>query len=201
MKWLTPMLPYLAVGIGLFYVEHAWLTLLGFHVAIVLALTLARPAVHVKILFRSNDIRRVILSILLCGSSGISLYFLWPFFGISSDLPAYTEALGLTASTWPMFMTYFSLVNPLIEEYYWRGYLGSSTTGVYASDLLYAGFHALILWGKVQPASVLYSLTVLVFAGWFWRQLAYIDGGLLAPVLGHMAADFTILMAVYRMSI
>lgn len=59
----------------------------------------------------------------------------------------------------------------------------------------------MILWGKVRPFSIVYSLIVLVAAGWFWRQLARINGGLLAPVLGHMAADLTILLAVYQMSI
>ena len=54
---------------------------------------------------------------------------------------------------------------------------------------------------KVQPGVILYSLVVLVLAGWFWRQLARADEGLLAPALGHMAADFTILMAVYQKSL
>ncbi|HEX5808781.1 MAG TPA: hypothetical protein VFY25_08965 [Anaerolineales bacterium] len=48
---------------------------------------------------------------------------------------------------------------------------------------------------------IVYSLIVLVAAGWFWRQLARIDEGLLAPVLGHMAADLTILLAVYQRSV
>jgi hypothetical protein len=65
---------------------------------------------------------------------------------------------------------------------------------------LYSGFHGLILLGKMQSGAVLSSLIVLVMAGWFWRQLARLDEGLLAPVLGHMAADLTILLAVYRMS-
>ena len=71
---------------------------------------------------------------------------------------------------------------------------------MYPSDFLYAGFHGLVLMGKVQTGAVVYSLVVLVLAGWFWRQIARADEGLLAPVLGHMAADFTILMAVYRMA-
>ena len=33
--------------------------------------------------------------------------------------------------------------------------------------------------------------------GWFWRQISREDEGLLAAVLGHMAADFSILFAVY----
>ena len=200
MKWLTPILPYLAVAVGLFWVQHALLALLGFHFAILLSLVLARSSLPFSILFKSNDPRWVILSILLCGSSGFVLYFLTLYFGVIGDLREHVESLGLTSATWPVFMTYFVLVNPLIEEYFWRGYLGSPTKGFYLSDFLYSGFHGLILLGKLQPGLIVYILIILVAAGWFWRQLARINGGLLAPVLGHMAADFTILMAVYQMS-
>lgn len=201
MKWLTPMLPYLAVAIGLFWVQNAFLTLLGFHFAILLPILLARSSLPIKILFRSNDIRWVVLSILLCGSSGIFLYFFWSYFGIASDLRADIESYGLTRFAWPLFITYFVLINPLIEEYFWRGYLGSPARGLYPSDFLYAGFHTLILMNKMPIGAIIYGLGVLILAGWFWRQLARIDGGLLAPVLGHMAADFTILMTVYWRSI
>ena len=201
MKWLTPLLPYLAVAIGVFWIRNALAALLGFHAAIVLSLLLARSSVPLKILFQSKNIRWVLLSALLCGSSGILLYFLWSYFGMTEDLPGQIEAFGLTSSTWPIFLIYFVLVNPLIEEYFWRGYLGSPRRGLYPSDFLYAGFHGLVLMNKVQTGVILYGLGALVLAGWFWRQLARADGGLLAPMLGHMAADFTILMAVYQRSI
>lgn len=197
MKWFTPVLPYLAVTIGVFWIQNAFLALVGFHVAIVLSLVLARSSIPVSILFQSKDTRWVILNILLCGSSGISLYFLWSYFRMVDDLPGQIAAFGLTRAIWPVFIMYFTLVNPLIEEYFWRGYLGSSTRHLYPSDFLYAGFHGLVLIGKMQTGTILYGLIVLALAGWFWRQLARIDGGLLAPVLGHMAADFTILMAVF----
>jgi hypothetical protein len=200
MKWLTPISPYLAVGIGVFWFHQAWLALLGFHFAIVFSLLVAKPQLPVKVLFKSNNIRWVLLSIILCSSSGISLYVLWSSFEVVSDLPAQIEALGLTSSTWPLFIAYFALVNPLIEEYFWRGYLGSPAKGLYVSDFLYSGFHGLVLMNKMPAGAVIFSLIVLVLVGWFWRQIARIDGGLLAPGLGHMAADFTILMAVYRMA-
>jgi membrane protease YdiL (CAAX protease family) len=201
MKWFSPVLPYLAVAIGVFQLQNAFFALLGFHIAIFLSVYAVRSTVPVSVLFKSNDIRWVLLSILLCGSSGISLYSFWSYFEVANDLSAQLEAFGLTSSTWPLFIAYFALVNPLLEEYFWRGYLGSPTKGLHISDFLYAGFHALVLMNKMPSGVILYSLAVLVFAGWFWRQLARINGGLLAPLLGHMAADFTILMAVYRMSI
>jgi len=90
----------------------------------------------------------------------------------------------------------FALVNPLLEEYFWRGYLGDPTNGFYIYDLIYAGYHALVLIGKVPMHSIIFALTGLTFAGWLWRQVAREDRGLFAPVLSHMAADFTILVAI-----
>ena len=200
MKWLTPILPYLAVGLGLFWFHNGWIALLGFHLGILISLWLAKSDIPFSILFKSNHVQWVILSILLCGSSGISLYFLQDWLGIANDLPAQVQSFGLTWGTWSLFITYFVLVNPLLEEYFWRGYLGSPTKGLFPSDFAYAGFHGLILMGKTQTSAIIYSLLLLVLAGWFWRQIAREDGGLLAPVLGHMAADFTILMAIYRLS-
>jgi len=197
MKWIAPVFVYIAVGVGLFIFRSAWSSLLTFHIAIIISLLIAKPRFPLRMLLSSRDIKWILTSILLCGSSGITLYLLWDKFGIASDLGAHVEAIGLNSSTWIPFIAYFTLVNPFVEEYFWRGYLGSPNTEFYLSDFLYAGFHGLILLNKVQPSMILYSLALLVLAGWFWRQMARIDGGLLAPVLGHMAADFAILMAVY----
>jgi membrane protease YdiL (CAAX protease family) len=158
---------------------------------------IVKSPVPIRILLTGHDIKWILISILLCGSSGITLYFLWDKFGIAADLSQRVKEIGLTQSTWIWFITYFTLANPLIEEYFWRGFLGSTAENFYISDFLYAGFHGLILLNKVQASMIIYSLALLVLAGWFWRQIARADKGLLAPVLGHMAADFTILMAVY----
>lgn len=199
MKWSAPALAYLAVGVGLFIFRSAWGALLGFHAAILFSLLIARPAIPLKTLLTTHNIRWIFLSVLSCGASGILLYLLWDVFSPASDLPAQVESLGLKASNWYLFIAYFALVNPFVEEYFWRGWLGDKRKSLHISDFLYAGFHGLILLGRVRTVSILFGLGVLVFAGWFWRQTAREDGGLLAPVVGHMAADLTILLAIHEL--
>jgi len=201
MKWIAPALAYLAVGVGLFQYHSAWGGLVGFHVVIIVSLLIVRSNIPVTVLLKSTNLKWIFLSVLLCGSGGVALYFLWDVFKVASDFPAQVEAFGLNSATWPAFIAYFALVNPFIEEYFWRGYLGNPTKSLYLYDFIYSGFHFLILIGKVHSYSILFGLSVLVFAGWLWRQIAREDHGLLAPVLGHMAADFSILFVIYKMTV
>ena len=196
-KWLAPIPPYLAVWAGLFLFKNAWMTLVGFHIVILLTLLFLRPDLPINILFKSKYPKWILVSVLICITSGIGLYFLWDIFGIVSDMPIQLKDLGLNSSSWPIFMTYFVLVNPFVEEYFWRGVLGSDIKQMYSMDVIFAGYHALILWGRVHPFSILFAVIILVSAGWLWRQISRQDGGLLAAVLGHMAADFSILMTIY----
>ncbi len=200
LKWIAPLIAYLTVAAGLFLAHSAWGTLLAFHLGIIISLLLAKPDVSPALLFKSTDKKWIVLSVLLCGSSGICVYLLRSRFGIAQDLSTQLQAIGLRASTWPLFIAYFSLVNPLIEEYFWRGYLGSPRTGFHIYDAVFAGYHVFLLLGKVPVSSILFALVVLTLAGWFWRQVIRRDHGLLAAVLGHMSADFSILMVLYRMS-
>ena len=200
-KWLTPIIPYLAVWVGLFLFKSAWLALVGFHIAILFALVVVQLNTPINTLFKSRYPTWILASVLFCSTSGIGLYFLWSVFGIANDLPAQLQSIGLTSSSWPLFIAYFSLVNPFIEEYFWRGVLGNISKKLHIGDAVYAGYHALVLWGRVHPLWILFAVIILTSAGWLWRQIAREDGGLLAPVLGHMIADFTILLTIYRMSI
>ena len=200
MNFLLPVLPYLAIWAGLFFFKSAWFALLGFHIAILLALLLLRPSIPINILFKSKSPKWILFSMLFCSTSGIGLYFLWHIFGVVQDLPSQLKSLGLYSTSWFPFIAYFSLVNPFVEEYFWRGVLGSATRKLHIGDVVFAGYHALILWNRVNPFSTLFAVIILVSAGWLWRQLFRKDHGLLAAVLGHMVADFSILLTIYTMT-
>ena len=199
-KWLAPILPYLAVWMGLFVFKNAWVTLIGFHLAILFALTFLRPTLPLNVFFKTTKRRNIFLSVILCAISGLGLYLLRDVFGIASDLQEQLIAIGLNASTWFWFIAYFTLANPFFEEYFWRGVLGNNTKQLSIGDLIYAGYHIMVVWNKTHPFSMVFMIFVLTFAGWFWRQLYRRDDSLLAPVLGHMVADFSILLAVYFMA-
>jgi membrane protease YdiL (CAAX protease family) len=198
-KWFAPILLYLAVWAGLFLFKSAWLTLIAFHVFILIALVVIRPRTPINSLFKSNSLKLVLISLLVCSTSGIGLYFFWNQLGVAPNLPAQLKSFGLNSSSWVPFIAYFSLVNPFIEEYFWRGVLGSDTKKLSLVDPAYAGYHVLILLGKVHPVSIFLAFAILVSAGWLWRQISRESGGLLAAVLGHMIADFSILMVVFQM--
>ena len=146
-KWLAPIPPYLAVWAGLFLFKNAWMTLVGFHVSILLTLLFLRPNLPVNMLFKSKFPKWILVSVLICSTSGIGLYFLWDLFGIASDLPIQLKNLGLNSSSWPIFITYFVFVNPFAEEYFWRCILGSDSKQLYFMDVIFAGYHVMILWG------------------------------------------------------
>jgi membrane protease YdiL (CAAX protease family) len=199
-KWFAPILPYLFVWAGLFIFKSAWLTLLGFHLAILITLFFLRPQVPINTLFKKTKWKYILASIFVCVSGGLGLYFLWSLLGIAKDVHDQLALLGLNERTWASFIAYFSLVNPLMEEYFWRGVLGSDSKSLIAGDFFYAAYHVIVVWNKAHPLSMLLVLAALIFAGWFWRQIYRKDKSLLAPVFGHAAADLSILLTIYLMT-
>ena len=105
-----------------FLFRNAWLSLLLFHFAIIVSILIAKPDTSLKILLTSRSLKWSLLTMILCGSTGITLYFFWDKFGIASNVSADVEAMGLSSSNWIPFIAYFTLVNPFVEEYFWRAF-------------------------------------------------------------------------------
>jgi membrane protease YdiL (CAAX protease family) len=105
--------------------------------------------------------------------------------------------MGLQNTPWLLFIFYYFIVNPILEELFWRGYLGSPNLKPAGSDFWYAGYHVLILVLFVDWPWIVLSFVTLVGAGWTWRQLARIYNGLTIPIVSHAAADAGIIGAVF----
>ena len=198
---VAPLAPYLAILIGLFWARRAWVALLGFHAGMLAVLWIERPAIPVAKLFQKEDNLAVLAACVIAGGgSGVLLYFLWPFLGNARSLPTYLASLGLTPAAWPVFLAYFCLVNPWLEEYFWRGYLDSPSKSIAGVDLFFAGYHLLVLYGILSLGWLLLTAVVLTLTAWLWRQTVRASGGLLIASLSHFAADLSVLLVAYSLS-
>jgi hypothetical protein len=116
-------------------------------------------------------------------AGGLFLYLLWPSIGIPEDINAYLQNIGLTKERWPYFIAYFLLINPWLEEYYWRGYLGSYSKRVVIEDVLFSGYHVMVLAGKIEIIWLIAILIVLSLIAWLWRQANRWSRGLLPSLM------------------
>ena len=190
------ILPYLAVFFGMMILRSAWGALIGFHLTLLPLLITRRQIISPR--FLSPVSMKLLLPVAATGlSAGLGLWLLWPSVGIPADFPARLAALGLSGLIWPFFIAYFTLVNPWLEEAYWRDVLASSSAYPALVDFLFAGYHLIILGLFVSPAWMLFAFVILTAAGWSWRQVSRYTGSLLPAALSHLLADFSILMVLY----
>ena len=199
-KLFRPLIPYIAVGLGLLVFHNAWAAILLYHAGIAAVIFLTKRTVPFKQIFRSTGYKPLILAAAIGALSGVVLYLLWPLLSVPPYINTYMRSIGLTATVWPYFIAYYVLVNPVLEEYYWRGYLGSSAKHPVLNDFLFAGYHLVVLGGKIQGLWLVAVFLILCGAAWYWRQVSRITDGLLAATLSHMAADITIILSIYFMT-
>ena len=199
-KILPPIIPYITIGIGLLVFHNAWMAILGYHTGMVAVLSLSRTGIAVKRTFQSNRYWIPFVTALAGAGSGLLLYILWPLLLVPDDINLYIQSIGLDERTWPVFLAYFILINPFIEEYYWRGYLATDAKGIALNDLLFSGYHLIVLAGQMETIWLIVVFFGLTIGAWFWRQMNRLNGGLLASTISHITADITVILTIYYIS-
>jgi hypothetical protein len=197
---LGPTVPYITLGIGLLVLQNAWIAIFSYHLCMIIIIMLSHEHLPLRQLVRSTGYKIPLFTALIGACGGILLYLLWPLLDISPDIKMYFQNIGLTQAAWPYMIIYFILVNPWIEEYYWRGYLVSESKYIMPVDLFFAGYHVMLLAGKIDYIWLIVVLAALSFAAWLWRQANRISQGLLPSLASHMAADITIIFSIYWLS-
>jgi membrane protease YdiL (CAAX protease family) len=192
--------PYLAVGLGLLVFHNAWAAILTYHAGILAVILFLKPGIPFRQKVQSSNRKWLMLSVAIGACGGVVLYLLWPLLSVPPDITVYIRSIGLTPVSWPFFIAYYVLVNPCLEEYFWRGCLGSKAKRPILNDFLFAGYHLVVLAGSLAVLWLPVVLLVLAGAAWYWRQISRITGGLLAAILSHMAADVTVILAIYYLT-
>lgn len=200
-KILPPIIPYITISIGLLVFNNTWLAILGYHIGMVVVILLSKTGIPIKQAYQGNKGWITCITALVGVGGGILLYILWPLLSLPDGINLYTRSIGLNERTWPAFLLYFILINPLIEEYYWRGYLTSTTKGIMLNDLLFSGYHLIILAGHIETIWLFAVFFVLAIGAWFWRQMNRLNGGLLASTISHITADAAVMLTLYYISI
>jgi len=200
-KILPPFIPYVIISIGLLVFHNAWLATLGYHAGIVIVIALSKAKIPIKRAFQGKKPWLLLMTALAGAGSGMLLYVLWPLLSLPNDFNSYIRNVGLNQQTWPVFLAYFIAINPLVEEYFWRGYLSDSSKKVVPNDLLFSGYHLIVLAGRIETIWLIAVFFVLVVGAWFWRQANRVNGGLLASIISHTTADLSVMLTIYYLAL
>jgi membrane protease YdiL (CAAX protease family) len=192
--------PFIAMIIGFYLVKNVWVAMLGYHFLAVLMLIANKQSSLIKRLFVGGTWGSIIFCSVLAALSGGVLYLFSQVIQIPMNFGTMLETMGLKSANWLLFILYYSLINPIIEEVYWRGYLGSMDKTLTWSDVCYAGYHPLVFLRFVPWPWALVEFAILLGVAWLWRMLIRKYGGLLLPVLMHLFADLSIGIAIYLLA-
>ena len=175
--------------------------MISYHVLLFIVILQNTGDYTIKNIFRGFNGYIAILVCIPPALSGLVLYFLWPL--LKLDVIVFADKLaefGIHGQLWTVFIPYYILFTPWLEEYYWRGILGSGKKFPDMSDLLFAGYHILVLFLFIKPVWVMLIFIILVFSAWIWRLIKIKFNGLLIPFISHLLADMSIIFAIYKLT-
>jgi len=191
------LFPYFAVFVGLYLLKNAWISIILYHAVILACMTADGHLIDFrKIITRWNS-RLFLISCTISVVAGPALFVLWNFMKLDfSSLSSNLSMIRLTNLSWILFIPYFCLLHPILEELFWRSKSNDESGSGYLKDLLFGGYHILVLVLFIKPEWVIISFFILAFVSWMWRVISYKTDGLLIAVLSHILADTSIIIAV-----
>jgi membrane protease YdiL (CAAX protease family) len=197
LKYYTALIPYVTVFFGLHIFKSAWAAILLYHAAIFIVILATDRFMLFKRLYQGWNWKIGLPLTVLSALSGLALYYLWPVSRIQGqDLAAILGEYGLSGYSWQIFMVYYCVETPIIEEVFWRGYLLAPGRYPSAPDFLFAGYHVTVLILFLKPLPVAAVFIALVITAWIWRILALKFEGLAIPFTSHLVAGVSLMWFV-----
>ncbi len=194
---MAPWIPYVAVLIGMYVLHSAWIAILLYHAGIAAFLFLRKPA-GLWIRMRTGFKTPLLMPGLLIGALAAPVvYFLWPWFSVSDNiLPQWMAYYGLSGWAWLLLIPYFSMIHPILEEALWREIAPKRFTWFCRQDLLFAGYHVLVLLQLMKTPWLVLVFPILAGSSIWWRWSVARCGGYGVSLLTHATADAGVVIAV-----
>lgn len=130
------------------------------------------------------------------------LYFLVrPFLGEVTDYQARVSALGLDLADPVITLLVFVVLNPLLEEWWWRGQatprccaaLGRRR-GLVLAAAGFGAYHVVLLAALFPLPLALVRASFIAATGWFWSHVAMTRNSWRAVYAAHFAADLAMVV-------
>lgn len=191
-------IPYIAILFGLFVFKNVFLAISIYYVGIIIFSGITGGPGFIKSIFSGWDIRIAVFAVMMGGLSGVVVYTAWNLSALEGiSLKDVFAEYGLEGIRVYVFAALAILVNPAIEEVFWRGLLGVKDRRISWLDAAFAGYHVPALLLVIKPLMAIFAFIALCGAGWGLRFIRNKLGGLIVPYLAHLAGDVSIVAAIY----
>jgi membrane protease YdiL (CAAX protease family) len=196
--WAGFALPYAAVGIGVYLFKSANTALFIYYPGIILFVWTTQRLELTRSLARGwNWGYGAALSILFA-LGGVVVFLLWPYAAREGiDLATVLAEYGLAGAKGLAFACVAVLLNPCLEELFWRGCFFDSVNRPSVIDIAFGGYHGMVLLLVLQWWAAVSVVLMLSAASWVLRYAKHHCGGLAVPCVAHAAADLSIVLSVW----
>lgn len=178
--------PYIAVGVFWYGLQNAWLTILAYHVQILLWL---RPASLPKL--RPLQARAFLFALPMA-LVGPALYFLLPVM-TDVDIFAWLAVRRMSRGAFLLMTPYFGLLHPWLEQAHW-GPLRRRTPFAHP---IFAGYHVLVLSSLLGVAWLVLCFAALTIASLLWRLMDIRTKSPGVSIASHILADMGVVAATW----
>lgn len=185
--------PSIITAAGMARFHNGWAIILAYHAAIVAGLAFFGKG-RLEPLSSWSWSRLATASCVASVLVFPGLVTLFPA-ALHGPLPPLLSHMGLSGSAWALFVPYFAVVNPVLEELFWRGLLRGAKRGM-IFDALFAAYHLPVLACFMIFPFVCIAGAALFCAAWMWRILSNQSGSVAPAIVAHSIGDIAILSAI-----
>ena len=197
-KYAAASSPYVAVVFGLYVFKSVFLALAIYYSAIAFIIVIKGGKELLRTIFSGWNCPATVGSAIVCASCGVVIFLLWPYAKLENvNLTSTLAEYGLSGATCYIFVAVVTILNPLLEELFWRGCFQNDARRPSLIDVVFAAYHVLALVLVIKVPITILAFVVLFAASWWLRFMRHKLGGLAVPYIAHLVADVSIVAGIY----